>query len=116
MLRISLELDGASVTRLGDDTAACRAFAACSCVIRRHAGDGLVGRDQIRNQLLYFFGAAPKHRGARSAGSENLEEVAALYAGRTLIAHVSSGTSRNRSSRGKADSTGRCGSSRTNPC
>src|SRR5512132_2987570 len=111
VIRISLQLDRPSITSLGDDSAPDRAFAAGRRVIGRDAGHRLVRRYQIRNELLDLFGSASEHRGRGGTYSEDLEELPSLHAGGRcrhdafggilLGAHsISSGTRRNRISRG----------------
>ena len=97
MIRIAFELDRATVARLGDDAAARAAFAARRRVVGRNAGHGLVGRDEIWNELAGRLGA--RGRGERCARrAEDLEELAALDASwLRILAHVSSGSSRSRS-------------------
>ncbi len=58
MIGISLELDGPSITGLSNDAACRRAFATGGRVIGRYAGHCLIGRNQIWNELLHFFGSA----------------------------------------------------------
>src|SRR5438045_8602000 len=92
MIRIPLELDRAAVAGLGDHTASRRAFTTCGRVVRRYAGDGLVRRYEIWNELSGLLGAAGGgDRSARRA--EGLEELAALEAGLlSVMSHLSRGS------------------------
>src|SRR6476659_5482740 len=80
MRRISLELDGAAIARLGDDTASRGAFATRGRVIVRDAGDRFVRRDEIRNELLDSLLAASNGGRGGAGGAQNLEELAAFDA------------------------------------
>src|SRR4051812_23869358 len=66
MIRISLELDGASVARLRDDAAPGRTLSARRRVISRDSGNRLIRRNEIRYQLLDFLLRASEHRGSRA--------------------------------------------------
>ena len=79
MIRISLELDGPAVASLSDNAASGGTLSASRRVISRNARNGIVGRDQIRNQLLHLFLRAADERRDGARGSENLQEVAALH-------------------------------------
>src|SRR6185437_6097398 len=99
MVRIALELDRAAVARFGDDAAGSRTLAARRGVVRGDAGNRLVGRHQIWNELAGLFLARRDGQGG-ARGAKDLQEFAALDAGgarrRGILAHVSSGSSRNR--------------------
>ncbi len=117
MVRVALELDRSPVTSLGEEAACDRALATGRRVIGGYAGHGLIRRNEIRNEPLDFLGGASQHRGCGCADAEHLEKLTALHAIRCrggsllLVAHsISSDTSCNRISRGRADSTVRCDS------
>ena len=80
MLRIALGLDRASIADFDDQAAAGGALTAGGGVIVGDARGRLVGRDEIRDELLDVTGrAADGGRGGASDGHD-LEEVAALDA------------------------------------
>ena len=119
MVGIAFELDRAPVASLGDQAAGDRALAASRRVVRRDARNGLIGRYEIRYELLDFLRGAAEHRRRGSSYAENLEELPALHpvgcvrGGRnfSLGAHAtSSDTRRSRIARGTAGSTVRCDS------
>ena len=62
VIRVSLELDDAAVAVLGDDAAAGRALAAHGCRVGGNARDDVVGRDDVRDELLGRLSAAPGGR------------------------------------------------------
>ena len=58
MIGIALELDDAAVAVFGDDAAARRAFAAHGGELRGDAGDDVLRRDDIGDELLGRLSAA----------------------------------------------------------
>ena len=74
VLRISLELDRAAVARLGDDAARGRALAAGRRVVGRDAGNRLVGRYEIRNELSRRLPSSAAAAMAARRHAEDLEE------------------------------------------
>ena len=90
MRRIAFELDGAPITRLGDEAAPGGAFAARRGEVRRNAGDRVVRRDEIGDELLDVFLEAPDSGRDGARGAQDLEEVAAFDArGLRGFGHVS---------------------------
>ena len=96
MVGIALELEDAAVARLRDHAAGGDAFAADRGVVRRDAGNGVVRRDEIWNELPGRL-AARRGGNRRGACAENLEELAAFDACFCGISHFNSGSWRSRS-------------------
>ena len=74
---IALDLDGATLARLDQDTAAGGALAARARVPVRDAGKDVLGRDQVRDELLRRTVTAAADRARRSDPGQ-LQEVAAV--------------------------------------
>jgi hypothetical protein len=73
---IALQLDRAALARLGHQPTADRALATGARVVVRHAGEQVLGRDQVRHEL-FGRGLGATCRGTRHADADELDEVAA---------------------------------------